>query len=157
MFAERPVEQVEWTDVNSRWWESGMAKRFGWRLGPLGKYLLLQIPGWALAAVGLSLLRRWVDLPLWAAVGLFLLWVIKDLILFPFIRQAYESNGKGGTKRLIGARGIAEERLAPSGYVRVAGELWQAEIVQSDEPIPKGSPVRVRAVRGLTLLIQPEE
>lgn len=134
-----------------------MVKRPERRLRPLTKYLLLQLPGWLVAAVVLSLLKRWVDLPLWAAVALFLLWVIKDLILFPLLRPAYESDGKGGVERLIGAQGIAEERLAPSGYIRVGGELWRAEALRADRPIPPGSRVRVQAVRGLTLLIQPEE
>jgi len=39
---------------------------------------------------------------------------------------------------MIGLRGITEDRLAPSGYVRVHGELWQAEVVQNSPPIEKG-------------------
>ncbi|MCH7895639.1 MAG: NfeD family protein [candidate division NC10 bacterium] len=124
---------------------------------PLTKYLLIQTPGWILVAVGLWGLRQWIDLPLWAAFGLFLLWVVKDLILFPLLRPIYESGGKGGANRLIGAKGIAEEPLAPSGYIRVGGELWRAEAMGTDKPIPPGSRVRVLAIRGLTLLIQPEE
>lgn len=124
---------------------------------PLTKYLVIQIPGWILAAVVLAVLRRWIDLPLWAAVGLFFLWVAKDLALFPLLRPAYEAGGKRGVERLIGVQGIVEERLAPSGYIRVGSELWRAEALQTDKPIPSGSRVRVQAVRGLTLLIQPEE
>ncbi len=127
------------------------------RLRPLTKYLLIQVPGWIVVAVALSLIRRWVDLPVWAAIGVFLLWVIKDLVMFPFVRPAFEAGGKSGVDRLIGAQGIVEERLAPSGYIRVRGELWRAEVLETDEPIHQGSRVRVRAVRGLTLIIQPEK
>ncbi len=127
------------------------------QLRPLTKYLLLQIPGWLLAVLVLWLLGRWVDFPFWAAVGLLLLWVIKDLLLFPFVRRAYESGVKRGAEGLIGAQGIAQERLAPAGYIRVGGELWRAEALQTDVPIPPGSRVKVQAVRGLTLLIQPDE
>lgn len=127
------------------------------RHSPLAKYLVIQIPGWVLVAVVLEVLRRWVDLPLWAAIALFLVWIVKDLILFPFLRPAYESGGKSGVERLIGVQGTAEERMAPSGYIRIGGELWRAEALQTDKPIPRGSRVRVQAVRGLTLLIQPEE
>ena len=126
-------------------------------LRPLAKYLLIQIPGWILVVVGLWLIRQWVDFPLWAAIGLFLLWVIKDLVMFPIVRPAFEPGGKSGVERLIGARGIAQERLAPSGYIRVGGELWRAEALTTDESIPEGSRVRVQAVRGLTLLIQPDK
>ncbi|MFQ5803158.1 MAG: NfeD family protein [Candidatus Methylomirabilales bacterium] len=127
------------------------------RLRPLTKYLLIQIPGWILVGLVLSLIRGWVDLPLWAAIGLFLLWVIKDLVMFPFVRPAFEAGAKTGVDRLIGVQGIAEQRLAPSGYIRVGGELWRAEALETDEPIPQGSRVRVQGVRGLTLLIQPEK
>jgi len=127
------------------------------RLRPLTKYLVIQIPGWILAVVVLAVLSRWIDLPLWAAVGLFFLWVAKDLILFPLLRPAYEAAGKRGVERMIGVQGIVEERLAPVGYIRVGSELWRAEALQTDKPIPLGSRVRVRGVRGLTLLIQPEE
>lgn len=134
-----------------------MANRAEWWRRPLAKYLVIQIPGWILAAAGLALLRRWIDLPLWAAVGLLLLWVVKDLVLYPFVRRAYEANGRAGAEQLIGAEGVAQEPLAPSGYIRVGGELWRAEAMRTDEPIPPGGRVRVRAVRGLTLLVQPAE
>lgn len=124
---------------------------------PLSKYLVIQIPGWILVAVVLGVLRRWADLPVWAAVTLFLVWVVKDLVLFPFLRPAYESAEKRGVERLIGVQGTAEERMAPSGYIRIGGELWRAEALQTDKPIPRGSRVRVQGVRGLTLLIQPDE
>lgn len=133
-----------------------MTKGAGWRLRPLTKYLLIQIPGWILVVAALLLIRRWVDLPAWAAIGVFLLWVIKDLALFPFVRPAFESRGTSGIARLVGAQGVAEESLAPSGYIRVGGELWRAEALEIDEPIPRGSRVRVQEVRGLTLLIRPE-
>jgi membrane-bound ClpP family serine protease len=48
---------------------------------------------------------------------------------------------------MIGLRGITEDRLAPSGYVRVHGELWQAEVVQNSPPIEKGESVRVHGCR----------
>lgn len=133
-----------------------MAKGMGRGLGPRAKYMLMQIPGWILVLGLLLLIRRWVDLPVWAAVGVFLLWVIKDIILFPFLRPVFEPGRKSGIDRLVGAQGIATDRLAPSGYVRVGNELWRAEALEADEPIPQGSRVRIRAVRGLTLLIQPD-
>jgi membrane protein implicated in regulation of membrane protease activity len=128
-------------------------------LRPLTKYLLLQIPGWVLAALAIWILRRWTDSSVWAAFGLFLLWVIKDLALYPFVRDAYGAKNKNrmGAEGLIGAEGIVEEQLAPSGYVRVGAALWRAEAMRVGEPIPRGSRIRVRAVRGLTLLIEPEE
>lgn len=138
-------------------WRVRPANRADRRRGTLAKYLVLQIPGWILAAVGLALLKQWIDFPLWAALGILLLWVIKDMVLYPFVRRAYEPSGKTGVEQLIGAEGIAAEELAPSGYIRVGRELWRAEALGTDTPIAPGSRVRVQGVRGLTLLIQPEE
>jgi membrane protein implicated in regulation of membrane protease activity len=41
--------------------------------------------------------------------------------------------------------------------VRINGELWRAETELADQPLPSGSPVTVRAFRGLTLIVAPEE
>ena len=59
-----------------------------------------------------------------------------------------------GVENLLGATGEATERLAPSGNVRVLGELWQA---RSRSELPRGSRVRVVAVDGLTLEVESAE
>jgi len=56
-----------------------------------------------------------------------------------------------GPEALLGEIGLAQQPIAPRGQVLVRGELWQAE---SDAPIGPGDAVRVRAVRGLTLLVE---
>jgi membrane-bound serine protease (ClpP class) len=56
-----------------------------------------------------------------------------------------------GPQALIGADGVAQQPLTPRGQILVHGELWLAE---SNSPISPGDPVRVRAVRGLTLLVE---
>jgi membrane-bound serine protease (ClpP class) len=53
-----------------------------------------------------------------------------------------------GVEDLIGAIGEVTEPLAPSGQIRVLGELWQA---RSSSELPAGSRVRVVALHGLTL------
>jgi len=55
-----------------------------------------------------------------------------------------------GPQALVGATGIAQQPIAPHGQILVHGELWQAE---SNAPIDSGEPVLIRAVRGLTLLV----
>ncbi len=49
--------------------------------------------------------------------------------------------------------GEAVERVAPSGHVRVGGELWEARARQPGAEIPKGGRIVVREVRGLTLVV----
>ncbi|MBT9333049.1 NfeD family protein [Paracidobacterium acidisoli] len=56
-----------------------------------------------------------------------------------------------GPDALIGGIGIAQEALAPRGQILVHGELWFAE---SATPVAPGEHVRVRAVNGLTLLVE---
>ena len=56
-----------------------------------------------------------------------------------------------GVENLVGATGEAAERLAPSGHVRVLGELWDAN---SSSDLPRGSRVRVVAVNDLTLEVE---
>jgi membrane-bound serine protease (ClpP class) len=56
-----------------------------------------------------------------------------------------------GPDALVGTLGIAQESLAPRGQILVHGELWLAE---SPQPIQPGETVKVRAVRGLTLLVE---
>lgn len=127
-------------------------KKGGWSARVVVRYALLQVPGVALLVLVLIVVQRWVDLPAWFAWGIVAFWVAKDVILFPFVWRAYDSED---TNSIIGARGIAEERLAPSGYVRLRGELWQAKVMGDGPPIDRGEAVRVRGIRGLTLLIEP--
>lgn len=119
------------------------------------RYLALQVPGTVLFVIGLILARRWIEFPAWVFWGLIVVWVAKDLALFPFVRKAYEP--QDGRNPMLGVRGVAEETLAPSGYVRIGGELWKATAEKGCRPIDRGEPVRVSDVRGLTLIVEPEE
>ncbi len=121
------------------------------------RYLLFQVPGWVIAAIILLGLRYWIDLPFWIAVGAFILFVIKDFILYPLLRVAYESREKIGSDRLVGLQGVARERLDPRGYVHVRGELWRAETEPADGPILAGSRVKIVAANGMTLIVAKED
>ena len=59
-----------------------------------------------------------------------------------------------GVENLVGATGEAAERLAPSGHVRVLGELWEAN---SSSEVPRGARVRVVAVNDLVLEVETAE
>jgi membrane-bound serine protease (ClpP class) len=59
-----------------------------------------------------------------------------------------------GVENLLGATGEVTEALAPSGKVRVHGELWQA---RSSSELPRGEHVRVVAVKGLILEVETAE
>ncbi|MFZ7110699.1 MAG: NfeD family protein [Desulfatiglandales bacterium] len=118
------------------------------------KYSLLQIPGIVLVILILVLLQRWVTLPAWLFWTIVCVWIAKEVIFFPFVWRAYDSRGEEKGDDMIGQRGIAEQRLSPSGYVRVRGELWHAEIRDGDVPVERGEAVKVSDIRGLTLRVE---
>lgn len=111
-------------------------------MSPKIKYLLFQIPGWIITAIVLLMLLHWEFIPKWLAVLCFVAWLLKDLLLYPFLRRAYEP-GVTGSARLVGSRGVAEGDLAPTGYIRVRGELWRAVVSPADNVIRSGTEVEV--------------
>ncbi|MBW2282050.1 MAG: NfeD family protein [Deltaproteobacteria bacterium] len=118
------------------------------------RYLLLQMPGWALASVALYLAWSWYALPPTYAIGGWLAWVAKDLVLYPFVRHAYAQVPSEliGVEQMVGRLAVADEALAPGGYVRLRGELWRAE---SAVAVEAGERVVIRRVHGLTLHVEP--
>jgi membrane protein implicated in regulation of membrane protease activity len=127
--------------------------RRAWSTRIVVRYTLLQLPAIVLLILMLILVQRWVNLPAWFTWGLIAFWIAKDIVLFPLTWRAYDLSHKGSADWMIGLRGIAENRLAPSGYVLLRGELWQAEVEQNSAPIEKGESVRIYGNRGLTLLV----
>ena len=57
-----------------------------------------------------------------------------------------------GVENLVGAIGEVTDRLAPTGHIRVLGELWEA---RATSELPRGTAVRVVAVNGLELEVEP--
>lgn len=119
------------------------------------RYGLFQLPGLFLLILFLVIANRIFDLPAWLTVSLVLVWVAKDAIMFPFTWRAYDQDRSNEIHSMIGSRGVARERLAPSGYVLIRGERWRAEVTGTRSPVEKGESIQVYEVRGLTLLVQP--
>ena len=124
-----------------------------WSARVLGKYWALQIPGTVLLIVILHLLQDRLGLSTWLLWGIVGFWVAKDVALYPVVWRSYDAGYPATQHSLDGARGVATERLDPSGYVRVRGELWRAELARGARPVDKDEPVQVRAMRGLTLIV----
>jgi membrane protein implicated in regulation of membrane protease activity len=120
------------------------------------RYALLQLPGWILAAAVLYALHRWLGLPLWVAGILMVADLAKDVLLFPYLRRAYETDERTGAERLIGARAEVYEPLDPTGYVRIRGELWKARLSSGETGALAGSYVRVENAEGLILEVSRE-
>jgi len=120
------------------------------------RYLLYQLPGWVFLLSVLILVARWWHWPGWLISVLFLAYVVKDFILYPFLKRAYEGAEPAGSERLIGELGVSVEPLSHGreGYVRVLGELWRARL-HGARQIEAGQKVRVRASSGMLLEVEP--
>jgi membrane protein implicated in regulation of membrane protease activity len=121
-------------------------------LGELGRYLLWELPSWVIAALVLAWVTDFFGLSAWMAAGLFALFIVKDLLLFPVMRGVFRPSPH--RPQPIGACGETVETLKPSGYVRVNGELWKAESTKRGMVIRAGAEVIVRDARGLTLMVE---
>ena len=119
---------------------------------PLWRYILFQVPGWVLALIGAWWLDASQSVPAWVSISLPICWVVKDMVLYPFLRDAYGQHDSLPIERLIGSQGHAIETLSPSGYIRIGSELWRAE--GNIQSIKKGAVVEVIGVKGMILRIR---
>ena len=121
------------------------------------RYGLLTIPGTVALILVLIVVQNWVSIPIWLWLTLILLWIAKEIILFPFVWRAYDHTRAEVSNSMIGVRGITKEKLAPTGYILVQGELWKAEKMVNEPPIEKNKWVRVKKMEGLKLFVVPEK
>ncbi len=119
------------------------------------KYILLQIPSLLILLIVLYLLQKSFNISAAAILIIVLLWIIKDLIMFPFVWRSYDTNPHRTVHSMVGKKGIARERLDPSGYVLIGNELWNAEVAEGYTTIEEGNPVTVIDIAGLTLIVSP--
>jgi membrane protein implicated in regulation of membrane protease activity len=117
------------------------------------RYLLFQLPGWALAVFAAVWLARTGMVSVWMAATLATVWIGKDFVLYPLVRRSYEPRGPDGAAALIGEDATVSDALAPQGYVRVRGELWRARLLHAERALPRGASVRIADVDGATLLV----
>lgn len=125
-----------------------------------GRYLLFQIPGMLAAGLALYALEQWTDLTPRLAWILFGLWVVKDLVMFPVTRIAYETPARPhGPEALVGSEGVVQDQLVPGveGWVRVGPELWRARLPDDALAVPKQGRVRVCGASGVILLVEAAE
>ena len=128
-----------------------------WSTRIIWRYVLLQIPGLSILILILILLRRWSDFPVVFIWIMVCLWIAKDVVLFPLTWKAYDWGRSRDINPMLGKKGMAEERLNPCGYIKVQGELWEAELLGKDAIVEKGDTVTIEGIKGLTLLVKPHK
>ncbi len=60
-----------------------------------------------------------------------------------------------GTEEMVGETATARSAIDPDGKVFMRGTLWSARLAEGASPIRPGDRVRVEAVDGLTLVVEP--
>lgn len=125
------------------------------RRGTLRRYLLFQLPGLAVIATLLWLLVRASLFSPPLALALFALWIAKDLALYPILRVGYEDLNPDVGEQLVGSVCSVRSELDPEGWVRVGAELWRARCAREEAPLASDTTVRVKAVKGLVLEVEP--
>ena len=121
------------------------------------RYALFQIPGIILSSSVAFLLNRWLKMPAWGAWAIIFLWAAKDVAMFFFTWRSYSPVAKDGADAMIGLAGEVTEELSPAGRIHIRGESWSARLPGDHESLTKGASVRVIAVEGLSLFVQPED
>jgi membrane protein implicated in regulation of membrane protease activity len=117
------------------------------------RYLLLESPGWLLAGLVAAVAQKWLGLSTEIAATFVSLWVAKDLLLYPWLKDALAGEAPTQAEKLLGRTAVVVDPLTPRGIVRLGAELWRAEASPREAPIAEGRPVRVIRVRGLTLVV----
>jgi membrane protein implicated in regulation of membrane protease activity len=133
-----------------------MNKKQNWSLRIVLRYALLQLPEIAVLILILTTLWMLLNMPLWSVWIIVVLWIAKDIIMFPFVWRAYDQGNCGSLGSLLGLKGRVTERLSPAGYIKVRGELWRAEIANGSCLINEGEIVEVCGSNGSKLIVQPE-
>jgi membrane protein implicated in regulation of membrane protease activity len=117
------------------------------------RYALFQTPGWALALLAALGLWQggWLDgraaLVAWTA------WVLKDLVMYPIVKDAYQGGACDGAARYVGATGTCVTEVSSTGQIRIAGELWRAR-ANAGETLARGQKAVVIAAEGMTLVVR---
>ena len=132
--------------------------------------LELKVPGFGVSAgIGAALLiagglflydgsvpdvrvSPWVLVAMTALVTAFFTFAVRAAL-----RLRHRPPVSGGPEQLLGASGtVVGDGLKPEGVVRVAAEEWRA-VAEGGATIPAGSRIRVRAIEGLQLTVEPED
>ena len=118
------------------------------------RYMMFQAAGWGLAALilGACVHRDWISV--WLAVALLTILLLKDLVLFPYVRKAYEPSATHGGEALLGAVACVERSLTPEGWIRVGAERWRARVRGSQRDLQPGEYVEVREIDNLVLIVE---
>jgi len=126
-----------------------------WSLKVLLRYIILQLPVLILLIVLYIVSKNYESVPSLLILIFLLLWLAKDIILYPFVWKAYVPRDIKESVSMLGKKGRALTNIDPTGSVEVRGEIWNARAVQESNSIREHETIRVVEVQGLTLMVEP--
>lgn len=100
--------------------------------------------------------------PLFIQIALFLIVSVLLLVFTRPVAMKYfnKDRTKTNAESLIGQKGIVTgqiDNLKGCGQVTLSGMEWSARALQPETVIEQGSVVTVRAIKGVKLIVDPEE
>jgi len=113
------------------------------------------VVGLAAYVAGALTLYHGQAVSLWVVVLMGLLLLLFMVNGMPAMVRTRFSTPTIGRQSLIGQMGVAMSGVAPEGTVRINGAPWRARTNRAT-PIPAGDTVRVVAIDGLLLEVEPE-
>ncbi|MBW2231588.1 MAG: NfeD family protein [Deltaproteobacteria bacterium] len=120
------------------------------------RYLAFQVPGWGIALALAWGLDVWSTIPRSMIGSLLAAFVVKDFLIYPFVRSAYEHRPHDPGHRVVGACGKVVVALDPDGWVEVGHERWRARRETDGPMLDVGEKVEIAALRGHTVLVRAE-
>nr|WP_296751377.1 NfeD family protein [Thioalkalivibrio sp.] len=122
---------------------------------PFTRYALLQIFGWAMVLLVVLVLLRWGWINTTAAGVVIVLWLAKDVLLYPLYRPALavESAVAPGVEAMVGRSGNCRTEVNGRGMIEVQGERWLARSADGTRIAP-GLRVQVVGHDGLILQVR---
>jgi membrane protein implicated in regulation of membrane protease activity len=120
-------------------------------------YTLMQLPGTVLVILVLYFMMDAGWLSELGAALILCVWLLKDIVLYPFFRQAMRKGPIIGSETPVGCSARAGTDVAESRWGRIKN--WRASSHDGGECLPHSAAVRVVASSGATLRVeaQPHE
>ena len=106
---------------------------------------LVVIVLWGLPQLG-------IQIPLAGLIALMVAWGAFSVFIYRMGSRALRRKPVMGLPGMLGSRGKVTSPLAPEGFVRIKGELWEAK--SAGEEIDTGEKVTVVGQDGLKLVVR---
>ena len=117
------------------------------------RYFLFQLPGTVILISIMLLLQYYIGFDWFIFWIILIAWVMKDIIMFPFIWRSYDAGNNSSTLDMKGKVADVTRKLDPEGYVRIGGELWRARLME-DSVAEAGNKVKIEERDGLLLRVR---